>query len=144
MSEPTARQREIYEAVKRLGNNMAAGDELGISRNAIYKGLNAYIAATGAERPSVDNGYARLGASLRARSLAIRQTPERLSAIEQTVAELVRVSERLVDQAERFEELLTAFCARQPVILGPARDALVPSHRRLADGGVGGRREARG
>lgn len=143
---PTANETAAYEAVKRLGSYVAAAAELGKASAAVQSAMRVYIAKTGVEWPIHKRAAAGHGQSnrVRERTAAITAIPGRLDELEHQVAELVRLSGVILDETQHFGELLAAFTARQPVILAPARDSLQPTHRRIADGGIGGRREARG
>lgn len=143
MSEPTQRQIQIYGTVERLGTVDAAAKALGVTPGAIYSGLTGYKLATGAESP-IAMRKAGPAVGNRIRNEAIRQTPERLGALEERVGEQTKVIAAMAAELEDLAEGLRLFFQRQPVILAPARDSLQPTHRRIADGGQGGRREARG
>ncbi|HLY12934.1 MAG TPA: LysR family transcriptional regulator [Candidatus Limnocylindrales bacterium] len=143
MKPASLRQLEIYDAVVRFGTVAKAAEALGVTGNTIYKGLKGYELATGTKSPAIGNqGGERAG--LKKRNEAIRQTPERLEALEEKVEAQTKVIAQMASELQDLADGLRLFFQRQPVILTPARDALVPTHRRIADGGIGGRREARG
>lgn len=49
--EPTARQRQVWAAVKEHGSQTAAGRALGVSQGAIQSGLTGYMRAMGMRGP---------------------------------------------------------------------------------------------
>jgi hypothetical protein len=152
---PTLNEEQCYEAAKRLGSFTLAGFELGKEMASVSSGARQYMEKTGEPHPF---GQRRTPAKprepraprvtrndeARARVDAMAAIPDRLDMVETVVEELKRRIDTLIADTERLASLIEAFTARQPILLMPARDALVPTHRRLADGGVGGRREARG
>jgi hypothetical protein len=94
-----------------------------------------YVRLTGEPLPP---GVRMEGRRLSA-SAVMRQTPERLDAIEERLGSI----EGRLDRLDACLGLLTAaiesFVAKQPLVL-----EVRPTHRRQADGGDGGRREHRG
>ena len=48
---PTARQQEVWDAVQRLGTQMAAARELGVAQGSVQTHLRAYMAAKGIAGP---------------------------------------------------------------------------------------------
>lgn len=137
MNPPTPRQIQVYEAVVRLGSQAAAALELGIPTGAVSSALTQYRLKTGAPHPNPDRarpqGEHRVGLTLRE---AAGQLPDRLDAVEARVSDLTASIDALARLAGELADEVRSFVNRQPVVL-----QVMATHRRQADGGVGGRLE---
>lgn len=134
MSGPTARQTQVYELWEKLGNQGAAARELGITQGAVVSAIRGYRRNAGIDEPLPPT------TPIRRRTLTQR---EQLEAIGPELARLAEQGsavplaiETLSERIDGLERQILQWTARQPVFV-------VPSHRRQADGGVGGREEAR-
>lgn len=139
MTEPTARQTQIYETVKRLGSQAEACRELGLTAGAVNSGLSLYLRKTGAPHPTPD----RVGSpGARRQVMSIRTTaamlPGRIDELERIVGLQSDLISELLVAARTLDADVRSFLGRQPLILRVA-----PDHRRKADGGEGGRSEQR-
>jgi hypothetical protein len=132
----TDRQRQAYEAVQRAGGTVtvAAAAELGINVNSLCNLVKLYSDRTGAPYPA---GMVKRDGSGAGKPVL----SDIVAALEAAVTLLVAAEKRRDANLERLIHLVEEFNARQPILLMPAN---LPTHRRQADGGVGGRREARG
>lgn len=126
-TKPTAMQERAYEAVMRLGTQAAAAREIGTYQGTIRGAVLRYCEITGTPLPpSMAAGTRPVSAAA-----VLRATPERLDSIEADLAAVRADLATLVG-------LVGSFVHRQPVVLGT-----VGPNRRKADGGEGGKREAR-
>lgn len=145
---PTPNEGDCYQAVKRLGSFPLAAAELGMGVGSVHSAVRIYMVKTGAPRPTGKPPRGARGTGSTAtrvrRGQLVDGIPERLDAIEAAVADLVLRIDRLASESFVLSGLIEAFTARQPILLMPGQAALLPTHRRIADGGAGGRREARG
>ncbi len=124
---PTAMQTRAYEAVMRLGTQAAAAKKLETYQGTIRGAVLRYCAITGADLPA--------GMTAGARTLSAAAT---LRAVPQRLVEIESRLSAMEGDLRALRVLVESFVHRQPVILGAG-----PTHRREADGGVGGRREVR-
>jgi hypothetical protein len=143
--DPTAKQREAWETVERLGSQIAACAELGISQGAIQTRLTGYMRAMGIEggtpgasrHPTGTGVVGRLRATVAERDATIADLTDQVRIGED-------VNRSLLDRIAELEiaahpwgaihEKLDRLMAR-PVVMA------APTHRRQADGGIGGRQE---
>ena len=128
---PTRRQVAVHEVlVRHAGNYVSAARELGISDTAVRVTERRYLEASG-EKPL--ERREPIGAM-------VRRIPDRLDRIEEILAGIQTGIGFLTEQAAELAAEVEALNARAPVLL-VERHA---THRRQADGGVGGRREREG
>lgn len=143
---PTVKQREAWDAVWRLGSQLAACAELGISQGAIQTRLTGYMRAMGIEgggTPGASRHPTGTGVVGRLRT-TIAERDATIAALESDLATQMAVNTALLDRIAELEisahpwaavhEKLDRLMAR-PVVMA------APTHRRQADGGIGGRQE---
>lgn len=152
MREPTPRQRQVWEAVERLGTQTAAARSLLITQGAVQSALKGYAAAMGIEGPLPG---ARVYPPERREQLRSAVRVPRgtgpVATLRRELAEaqmrVVRLEDRLARLEEENEELRAAAApfARLEAKLDQllARPAIVASSRRITDGGEGEKHQRR-
>ncbi len=134
---PTTRQREAYEAMQRLGSQSLAARELGTVQGNLRNAVLGYCRNTGAPLPpGVTAGPGVL--TRRTAHDLVDEMPDRLTAIEERIAELVSDNAVLVDKLAELSRAIHGWTSRQPIYV-----ELRPRHQRTADGGPGGLVEAK-
>lgn len=139
MSQPTPRQRQVYEAAKRLGSQTAAGQELGLSPGGVSSAVAKYRAATGAPHPTP---LRALVPGARDHQLSIRDAaalmPARLSLIEDALRDQTSQLDVMARELFALRALVHDFTQRQPLVL-----EVRATHQRKADGGESAKTETR-
>lgn len=124
---PTLFQAAAYDAYIKHGNQMDASRALGRHQGSVRNDIMRYCEITGTPLPDGIRGSRRPPSAAQ----IMAQVPPRLDAQEERLA-------AIEGDLRRLTLLVESFVGRQPVILGVG-----PTHRRKADGGVGGRNEHR-
>lgn len=149
--EPTEKQRAAWEAVERLGAQIAAAHELGIHQGSLQSRLRGYQRAMGIvdALPGLTDGHQAHRAMTPRGAGRVSQLRGQLYEAQAEARDLrkrvARLEARIADLEERaapFAEVHRKLAAIERAIL--ARPAVpVITHRRQADGGVGGKMERR-
>lgn len=139
-------QQRCWDALHEHRSVKAAADALGMTTWAVRSACQAYMVNMGMEGPlPFTKVYAR-----KDESLLVRQLRERIAELEELLAseredrerEIVRLTQRMADLAEQAQPWAAVHQKLDRILARPV-GAIVPTHRRRADGGVGGKREAR-
>jgi hypothetical protein len=136
----TDRQRACWEALNRYRGVRGAADALGVSPFSIRTACESYMRHMGMEGPLPFTKVYRS-------RLAGQELADAQRRIDQQALELRSLREQL--DAAREENARLAALAHPWVAVHAKLDALLarpvgsvaPTHRRIADGGVGGKRE---
>lgn len=144
--QPTDKQREAWEAVARLGTQLAACREIGIHQGSLQTRMRGYQRAMGLtgdlpglideriamtqRKPKGEGQVSRLRHELRVALARIAEL-ETANAI---------LTERVADLDARAHPW-TAIHAKLDALLARKPSPAVVTHRRIKDGGVGGKRE---
>jgi hypothetical protein len=125
----TERQAVAYEAATRLRGAKAAAQELGVSDTSLYALVKEYCARTDAPYPA--------GMIRRAHGSTPRpKMTERMDRIEADLVAITGGIAALEKAAAAILAEVKELNARQPILL-----VAQPTHRRVKDGGIGGRKE---
>lgn len=154
--KPTEIQRRTWEVVQETGSQLEACRILGKSQGAIQSALFGYQHAMGLTgklpgarvyRTGVRRGEGTIG-QLRERVAVLER--ERDAAVATLEAERTEHRDELLGLMKRIAALeeqarpWAAIHAKLDQLLKRPAGPIVPTHRRLSDGGVGGKRERRG
>lgn len=149
----TERQRRCWEALNRYRSVRAAADALGMSGFSLRDACEAYMRHMGMDGPlpftkvyrSRATGQELADAHRRIEQLTIERD-EALAALdaerEDRERELLRLTQRIADLAEQAHPWVEVHAKLDRLLARPAVVA-APTHRRIKDGGVGGKRERR-
>lgn len=146
--QPTEKQREAWEAVERLGSQIAAAKELGISQGGLQSRMRGYQRAMGivGDLPGMlepVRHYSTRGTG------QVAQLRQRVRELEAELGQQQAVNSALLQRIAELELLAHPWAAvhqKLDVILARSTAPAVPAvitHRRRADGGVGGKTEAK-
>lgn len=150
----TDRQRRCWEALNRYRSVRAAADALGMSGFSLRDACEGYMRNMGMEGPlpftkvyrSRLTGQELAEAHRRIDQLTIERD-EALAALDAERAdreqELVRLTRRIADLAEQAHPFVALHAKLDALLARPAGVTPI-THRRIKDGGVGGKRERRG
>lgn len=140
--KPTQRQREAWEALHRHQNVRSAADALGITPYGVREACEAYMRNAGIDGPMP---FVRVYRS----RLVGRELEDARREVEAARAERDSLREQLEEARTEIALLRLAahpwveVHARLERIERAVSRPTVVTHRRLADGGIGGRRERR-
>lgn len=147
---PTDKQREAWEAVERLGTQLAASRELGIHQGSLQTRMRGYQRAMGitGDLPGLieSAGIAALKRKPKGEGQVSRLRHElrvALARIEQLEADNERQAARIADLEALARPWVDVHRKLDALLARPSGPAVV-THRRIADGGVGGKRERQG
>lgn len=144
--QPTEIQQRCWDALHEHRSVSAAARALGMTSWAVRGACQAYMVNLGMEGPlPFTKVYAQ-----KAESHLVRQLRDRIAELEDQLEaerldreqELLRLTGRIADLTELAHPWVAVHQKLDKLLARPAGVAVV-THRRQADGGVGGKRERR-
>lgn len=151
---PTAKQREAWAAVERTGSQVEAATAIGISQGAIQTRLRGYQHAMGIKgrlpgarvyKNGVTRGtgpWAQLRAMIALLEAEVERLTRELEAERSTFdQERERLTETIAALTEQAHPWVAVHAKLERIERAVTRTPVPVTHRRQADGGVGGRAE---